>query len=126
MAHEIFRPAGIYILTNAKDAQYQRIPIQSLGVGQMKFAWDSSIEAIVCGLEVHGENISLHLSIESLNKGEAKARWNNLGFNFTLFNLWVAGLSLDEKEQVIDDVLSWQREAQEQLINQEYITKKVA
>lgn len=126
MTHEIFRPTGIYILTNATNAQYKRIAVQSLGVGQMSFAWTKENEGIVCGLEIHGEVLSLHLPIESLNEGEAKARWNNFGFNFTLFNLWITGLSHDEREFVIDEVLSWQKEAQKQLIDQELSVKKAA
>jgi hypothetical protein len=130
MTAQIFRPKGLYILTNAADSEYHRVPVLGLDFGHATFAWDSpegiTTEGIVCGLEVHGEIISLHLDIDPINRGEAKVKWGNLAFNFTLFNLWVSGLSLEDKENVIDEVLSWQEDAQRHLVQQELSLKKVA
>ncbi|MCR9205277.1 MAG: hypothetical protein NXH75_11900 [Halobacteriovoraceae bacterium] len=126
MSNQIFRPKGLYILTNSPESEYQRIPILGLDFGNASFAWKDALQGIVCGLEVHGEIISLHLPIDQLNMGEAKTTWDSIAFNFTLFNLWVSGLTLEEKEQVIDEVISWQEEAQRHIINHEASLKKVA
>lgn len=128
MTAQIFRPKGLYILTNAANAAYHRVPVLGLDFGHATFAWDSlgDKQGIVCGLEIHGEILSLHLPINSLNKGEARVKWESLAFNFTLFNLWLGGLSLEDKEQVIDEVLSWQENAQRQLVQEEVALKKAS
>lgn len=130
MTAQIFRPKGIYILTNAGNRDYQRVPVLGLDFGSATFAWEStgegSSKGIVCGIEVHGEIISLHQAIDPLNLGEARVKWESLAFNFTLFNLWVSGLSLEDKEQVIDEVLSWQEDAQRHLVQEEYSLKKAS
>lgn len=126
MSYQIFRPKGLYILTNSPEPEYQRIPILGLAFGHVSFAWKEEFEAIVCGLEIHGEIISLQLPVDKLNQGEARTVWESLAFNFTLFNLWVGGLTIEDKENVIDEVLSWQEEAQRQILQQEANLKKVA
>jgi hypothetical protein len=126
MTHQIFRPKGLYILTNAPSPEYQRIPVLGLNFGSALFGWKGIPESIVCGLEVHGEVISLHLPLEELNGGEARVAWDSIGFNFTLFNLWVSGLSLEDKENVIDEVLSWQEEAQRHIAIEGSFAKKAA
>lgn len=126
MSHQIFRPKGLYILTNSPEPEYQRIPVLGLDFGNATFSWKGELEGIVCGLEIHSEIISLHLPIDKLNSGEAKTSWDSIAFNFTLFNLWVSGLTLEDKEHVIDEVLSWQEEAQRQIINHEAGLKKAA
>lgn len=126
MTHQIFRPKGLYILTNAQSPEYQRIPVLGLDFGSALFGWKDQGKGIVCGLEIHGEVISLHLGLESINGGEARVRWDSVGFNFTLFNLWISGLSLEDKENVIDEVLSWQEEAQRQITASETVLKKAA
>lgn len=133
MTAQIFRPKGIYILTNSPNPDYHRVPVLGLDFGHATFAWEQTpyggagnhAGSIVCGLEVHGEVISLHLNVDPLNQGEARVKWQNLAFNFTLFNLWLSGLTLDEKENVIDEVLSWQEDAQRQLVQHEVSLKKV-
>lgn len=126
MTNQIFRPKGLYILTNASEPEYQRIPVLGLNFGHATFGWKGDLSGLVCGLEIHGQILSLQLPLHSLNGGEAKVKWDNVGFNFTLFQLWISGLSLEDKEIVIDEVLSWQDEAQKHLIQHEVSLKKAA
>lgn len=126
MTHQIFRPKGLFILTNSPSPEYQRIPVLGLDFGSALFAFKGDKKAIVCGLEVHGEVISLHLALDPINGGEARVSWDSIGFNFTLFNLWVGGLSLEDKENVIDEVLSWQEEARRHVVSHGDYAKKAA
>lgn len=126
MTHQVFRPKGLYILTNSPSPEYQRIPVLGLDFGSALFGWKGDENGVVCGLEIHGEVISLHLPLEKINGGEARTSWDSVGFNFTLFNLWVSGLTLEDKENVIDEVLSWQEEAQRQIATHGEFAKKAA
>jgi|GEM_PF-2302572 len=113
MTAEIFRPPGLYLVTNSQDNGLKRVSVHYFGIGQMTFPWREGEEAIITAVEVHGKTIALHLPIESISNDRAIIKWDNWGFNFTLLNQWIGGLSLDEREVVISDVLDWQQEASE-------------
>jgi len=116
MTKEIFRPLGIFILTNSTNPEFERIPVKGLGVGFATFSFDSNelktdgSGPITLGFEVHGKKVPFLLNIERINEGEAKISWENLSFNYTLFNQWISGLDQEKKEALIQDVLSWEEE----------------
>ena len=127
MINSIFRPKGLLIRTNSKNLEYQKIPILCLDFGSVTFQKKGLMsDDIVTGLHIHKKLISLHLSIEKLNNDQGKCHWSSLAFNFTLFNLWIDGLSLDERESVIDEILAWQEEAQIKSLQHNLNLKNVA
>lgn len=126
MATEIFRPPRVFALIRNEDKTVEKVPLTSLGVGWAVFNWGSYKEGTLVGFEIHGTSLELELNLNSINEGETKVQWQDISFNFTLFHLWLRGLSMDERENMIADVLSWQEEAHIRALQEEGPLKKVA
>ncbi len=126
MANEIFRPPRLQALVRDENGAIEKVPITSLGVGWAVFNWGSYKKGNLVGLEAHGSKIAIELELISQNEGEVKVQWQDISFNFTIFHLWLRGLSLEERETLIADVLSWQEEAHIRALQEDTPLKKVA
>lgn len=128
--NEIFRPPGLYLITDSLIGRLQKLPLSGLGIGQATFSFNhvelssihksidfSTIDAL--GIEVHGLFLNIPGVLKFDSSGVGSFYWDDFSFNFTLFSLWVEGLNLNQKEDLISDILSWQKKAREISIHQE-------
>jgi len=111
MSSEIYRPIGITIVTSHEDGASERFPVTNLCVGRMIFSFSSCAKnldsAKVVGVEVHGQFFEINCPLEVLAESRAAISWSTYSFDFTLFQAWVSGLSIEQKESLITDVLDW-------------------
>ncbi len=126
MANEIFRPLRVFAVVSHPEGEQEKVPLTCLGVGYAHLPWKKGEDYHVIGIEVHGKSFDVDLSLRMLNEGEAVFHWSDLSFNFTLFHAWIKGLSLDEREGLIHDVLSWQEEVHIRAAQHELQPKKIA
>jgi len=106
---EIFRPLGIYVIAAGDSPEVQsKYPVISMTAGKMILGpIEVQVESIVA-VEIHGERISLHLPLRKGEGNQSIIVWDNWSLSLSLYSKWVSGLSLEQKEVLIGEVLSWE------------------
>ena len=115
---EIFRPMGIFVITssqNAESGQYEesRHTVLSLTAGRILTAIEGYASDSVVAIEIHGERVSVHLPFKSVEGNRGLVQWDNWSLSLSLYSKWISGLSLDQKEAMIGEVLSWESAVEE-------------
>lgn len=107
---EIFRPMGIFVITSGENpGQQNKHAVLSMTAGKVLTALDEGLKPdSVVGFEIHGERIAVHLPFKIVEGGRGQVQWDNWSLSLTLYSKWISGLSLDQKEAMIGEVLHWE------------------
>lgn len=121
---EIFRPMGIFVITSGQNpSQKQRHAVLSMTAGKILTTLEGELSESVVAIEVHGESIAVHLPFKTTEGDRGLVQWDNWSLSLTLYSKWVAGLSLDQKEAMIGEVLRWEEGVEAEVYNESEISE---
>lgn len=108
---EIFRPLGIYLITGGENPQ--RLSVLSMTAGRIMTSLEKSREIEddslnIVAIEIHGEEMAFHLPVKKAEGGRGMIEWDNWSLSLTIYSRWITGLSLDQKEAMIGEVLRFE------------------
>ncbi len=115
---EIFRPMGIFVITSSEESsdhpeQQSRHSVLSMTAGRMLTAIEGYASESVVAIEIHGERIAVHLPFKTVEGNRGLVQWDNWSLSLSIYSRWISGLSLDQKEAMIGEVLSWEHAVEE-------------
>lgn len=118
MSTAIYCPSGIFVVTKSQSGEIKRLKVTEMCVGQLVFSLEGydqnhSERLKVDGVEIHGEFFEIPYEASFINQHRAALSWTSHSFNLTIFQTWVSGLSIETKEQIIGEVISWHEEIEE-------------
>ncbi len=113
---EIFRPIGIYAITSGTSpGEQKKLPVLAMSAGRIITGLDGSIVESIVALEIHGERMAVHLPVRVAEGSRGLIEWDNWSLSLSIYSRWVSGLSLDQKEAMIGEVIRWEEGVEEEI-----------
>ncbi len=123
---EIFRPMGIFVITSGENPDQQnKHAVLSMSAGRVLTTLEGKASESVVAFEIHGERVSVHLPFKTVEGNRGLVQWDNWSLSLTLYSKWIAGLSLDQKEAMIGEVLHWEEGVQQEIYAQSEVYGEV-
>jgi hypothetical protein len=116
MNSEIYRPVGMLTVTTRPCGLVEKRPVFHLSVGKITFALEEATfqdGLAVTGVEVHGRVFEINSTVQKYGESRGFISWNTYSFDFTLFQAWVSGLDVNQKEELINDLIDWHSDLEE-------------